>query len=80
MVFAFELKLLEVLGLAPDAAESRLSVDARQLVTALTETDWEGLSKLRATAAQAEVIKQFLHGFLIYHLGGFRRGERTQWI
>jgi len=75
MVFAFELKLLEVLGLAPDVAESRLSVDARQLVTALTETDWKDLPKLRATAAQAEAIKQFLHGFLIYHLGRIPKGR-----
>lgn len=77
MVFAFELKLLEALGLAPDVGESRLPAEARSLMTALTETDWEGLPQLRATAAQAEAIKQFLHGFLIYHLGRIPKGREN---
>jgi DNA repair protein RecO (recombination protein O) len=75
MIFAFELKLLEILGLAPDMGESRLSAEARTLAKTLVETDWEGLPALRATAAQANAIKQFLHGFLIYHLGRVPRGR-----
>ncbi len=74
-VLAFEFKLLQILGLAPDLDETRLSPEARTLVNALTETDWEGLSALRATAAQANAIKQFLHGFLIYHLGRIPKGR-----
>ena len=74
-VFAFELKLLEILGLAPDIGESRLSPEARTLVNALVATDWDGLPALRATAAQAGAIKQFLHGFLIYHLGRIPKGR-----
>lgn len=74
-IFAFELKLLEILGLAPDFSESRLSADAQTLVKALTQTDWDGLPALRATAAQANAIKQFLHGFLIYHLGRIPKGR-----
>jgi len=74
-VFAFELKLLQILGLAPDIGESELSTEAQRLVNALTETDWEGLTALRATAAQANAIKQFLHGFLIYHLGKIPKGR-----
>jgi len=74
-VFAFELKLLEILGLAPDIGESKLSTEARTLMKALTETDWDGLPALRATAAQANAIKQFLHGFLIYHLGRIPKGR-----
>ncbi|HWC60480.1 MAG TPA: DNA repair protein RecO [Verrucomicrobiae bacterium] len=76
-VFAFELKLLEILGLAPDLAESKLPADAKVLVTALRETDWEDLPELRATAAQANAIKQFLHGFLIYHLGRIPKGRAS---
>jgi DNA repair protein RecO (recombination protein O) len=75
MVFAFELKMLGILGLAPDIAESKLSPEARTLVNVLTATDWEGLTALRATAAQANAIKQFLHGFLIYHLGRIPKGR-----
>lgn len=74
-VFAFELKLLQILGLAPDMEESKLSAEAQTLVAALTETDWVGLPELRATATQANAIKQFLHGFLIYHLGKIPKGR-----
>ena len=74
-VFAFEFKLLQILGLTPDIADSKLPTDTRALVNALTETDWEGLTKLRATAPQAEAIKQYLHGFLIFHLGKIPKGR-----
>lgn len=74
-VFAFELKLLEALGLSPDVEDSRLPPEARALVTALSETDWKDLPSLRATAAQAQAVKQFLHGFLIFHLGKIPRGR-----
>jgi DNA repair protein RecO (recombination protein O) len=74
-VFAFELKLLHALGLSPDVEESRLPVETRELVNALTKTDWENLYDLRATAAQARMVRQFLHGFLIYHLGKIPKGR-----
>jgi DNA repair protein RecO (recombination protein O) len=74
-IFAFELKLLSVLGLSPDIEDSKLPAETRALVRALTETDWEKLPELRATAAQATAIKQFLHGFLIFHLGKLPRGR-----
>ena len=70
-VFAFELKLLRLLGLEPDLPETRLPADARALVHALLETEWEGLAGLQANAPQARALNQFLHGFLIYHLGKF---------
>jgi DNA repair protein RecO (recombination protein O) len=74
-VFAFELKLLEILGLAPDINESKLSPEARALMNSLMATDWGGLPTLRATGTQANAIKQFLHGFLIYHLGRIPKGR-----
>lgn len=74
-VFAFELKLLDALGLSPDVNESKLPQEARALVNALTETGWGKLSELRATAAQAQAVRQFLHGFLIFHLGKIPKGR-----
>jgi recombinational DNA repair protein (RecF pathway) len=74
-IFAFELKLLGALGLAPDVEESKFSAETRALVNALTHTDWERLPDLRATAAQARAVRQFLHGFLIFHLGKIPRGR-----
>lgn len=74
-VFAFELKLLQALGLSPDVEESQLPTETRALVNSLTETDWDNLADLRATAAQARAVKQFLHGFLVFHVGKIPRGR-----
>jgi recombinational DNA repair protein (RecF pathway) len=67
--FAFELKLLDELGLAPDLAASRLSPGAKQILARLAELDWPALSRLKPSEAQTREIEQFLHDFLIYHLG-----------
>jgi DNA repair protein RecO (recombination protein O) len=74
-LFAFELKLLRVLGLEPDVPETQLSPETQSLLAALTETSWEKLSELRATAEQARAVQQFLHGFLVYHLGKLPNGR-----
>lgn len=74
-VFAFELKLLDELGLKPDPAHNRLTPGARQLVEKLSELDWPELSRLRLSEAQVRELRQFLHGFLIFHLGKIPRGR-----
>jgi DNA repair protein RecO (recombination protein O) len=74
-IFAFELKALRVLGLSPDLTGSRLDSETRGLIHALTESDWKQLPELRATATQARAVKQFLHGFLIFHLGKIPKGR-----
>jgi DNA repair protein RecO (recombination protein O) len=68
-VLAFELKLLDLLGLAPDLEDSRLSAGAAEIVKALANQDWESISRLKATAGQAAEARRFLHGFLLFHLG-----------
>ncbi len=67
-IFAFELKLLTELGLQPDWAESKLSAGTKQLAMALAEKEWSVLARLRPSEAQTVELRQFLHGFLIYHL------------
>jgi DNA repair protein RecO (recombination protein O) len=67
--FAFELKLLDELGLRPDLAKTRLQRGTRLLVADMTESSWDALSRLRFTPAQEREIGQFLHGLLIYHFG-----------
>lgn len=74
-IFAFELKLLGELGLQPDAEESRFTAATGKLVTELTNQDWLQIAGLKATAAQAAELRQFLHGFLIYHLGKIPKGR-----
>ncbi len=68
-IFAFELKLLRVLGLEPVVPETRLSPETQELVNTLLETPWAEMAGLRADAVQARAVRQFLHGFLIFHLG-----------
>jgi DNA repair protein RecO (recombination protein O) len=76
-VFAFELKLLHELGLAPDPAETRLPADSQALLEDLLTTDWAELAGLSATAQQVRSVQQFLHGFLIHHLGRLPTGRAT---
>ena len=68
-LFAFELKLLTELGLAPDLADTTLSPGSRQLADRLTTGDWALISKRKLSELQTRELRQFLHGFLIYHLG-----------
>lgn len=68
-VFAFELKLLAELGLAPDLAQTSLSAGARAIARQCLERGWPELARLRLSAAQVEELRRFLRGFLTYHLG-----------
>ena len=72
-IFAFELKLLNELGLKPDLAKSHLTAGTKKLVGDLLERDWTAIAELKATATQATELRQFLHGFLIFHLGKIPR-------
>jgi DNA repair protein RecO (recombination protein O) len=74
-IFAFEIKLLDGLGLMPNLAETKLSAGARQLLERMAALEWDAVFRLRLSAAQVEEIRQFLHGFLIYHLEKIPRGR-----
>jgi DNA repair protein RecO (recombination protein O) len=74
-IYAFELKLLEELGLHPETEDTKLTPATAELLTALTQSDWSELASLSATAAQAKELRQFLHVFLIYHLGKIPKGR-----
>ncbi len=74
-IYAFELKLLNLLGLKPDLARGHLSEATRGIVNGLIELDWPAIAELEASAAQARELRQFLHGFLIFHLGKIPKGR-----
>jgi len=74
-IFAFEIKLLNELGLKPDLAEAKLSAGSKQILQKLAELDWKNLSRLKLSEAQIAEIRQFLHGFLIFHLGKIPKGR-----
>ena len=75
LVFALELKLLKELGLAPNLAESPLSAGTKKAAEVLAQQDWMDGLRLNLTVAQAAELRQFLHGFLIFHLGRLPRGR-----
>jgi len=68
-VFSFELKLLNELGLKPSLETSRLKPGTKALISALGENDWAMVARLRLSEAQVADLREFLHGFLTYHLG-----------
>ena len=74
-IFAFELKLLKELGQSPDPAESKLTPGTRRILSELTKKDWPALARLKLSEPQICELKQFLHGFLIYHLGKIPGGR-----
>ena len=74
-IFALELKFLRELGLEPDATETRLTPGAKKIVERLTAEDWK--NNLHLTDAQSAELRQWLHGFLIFHLGKLPRGRST---
>jgi DNA repair protein RecO (recombination protein O) len=77
-IFAFELKLLNELGLKPDLAKSKLTPGAKQIVNVLSGSDWSAVSRLKLSEAQLMELRQFLHGFLIFHLGKIPEGRLTK--
>jgi DNA repair protein RecO (recombination protein O) len=74
-IFAFELKLLDELGLKPDLAKSGLTPGTKQVLAKLTALDWPVLARLKLSAPQTRELQQFLHDFLAYHLGKIPPGR-----
>jgi DNA repair protein RecO (recombination protein O) len=69
LIYALELKLLNELGLSPELEEAKLSPGAKEIARHLLERDFEFCARIQLTRAQANEFRQYLHGFLIYHLG-----------
>lgn len=69
-VLAFELKLLQELGLAPDTAHTRLTPGSKAIANFLTQGDWQAIAQLKLSAAQMDEVQAFLKNFLLDHLGG----------
>jgi DNA repair protein RecO (recombination protein O) len=75
IVFAFELKLLGELGLQPNLAETNLAAGTKKIAGILAQKDWAAGLRLKLTGAQIIELRQFLHGFLIFHLGRLPKGR-----
>jgi DNA repair protein RecO (recombination protein O) len=75
LVFALELKLLCELGWGPNLAETNLAAGTKKIAGILARKDWAASLRLKLTAAQTVEMRQFLHGFLIFHLGRLPKGR-----
>ncbi len=76
-VFAFEMKLLRELGQSPDLAASKLTAGSKHILEKFAELDLAAVSRLKPSAGQIREMQQFLHGFLVYHLGKQPKGRET---
>jgi len=74
-IFTFELRLLNELGLTPNLEKSNLTAGAKRIVGALSAIDWPAVARLKLSKAQDAELRQFLHGFLIFHLGRIPEGR-----
>ena len=74
-ILSFELKLLMELGLGPDVETTNLTSPTRELLQQLMEAAWPELPSLKPAQEQIVELRQFLHGFLIYHLGKLPPGR-----
>ena len=69
------MKLLNELGLSPPLNESLLNDSTIELLGQLSVLGWVEITHLSPTNAQVRAMKEYLHGFLIYHLGRLPKGR-----
>jgi DNA repair protein RecO (recombination protein O) len=75
LVPAFEIKMLVALGLEPDWAETKLEPGTKKIVEAMLRRDFVSILSIKPTDTQLTELRQFLHGFIIFHLGTVSRGR-----
>lgn len=76
LVPAFEIKMLVELGLEPDWKETKLEPGTKKVVEAMLGRDFNSLLSVKPTDRQLTELRQFLHGFIIFHLGKISRGRQ----
>jgi len=74
-VLAFEVKLLDLLGLAPDVKAEELSAGAARVIGEFKQADWEKLARLRLSDPQRRELGRFLGKFVTWHLGKVPSGR-----
>jgi DNA repair protein RecO (recombination protein O) len=75
IIFSLELKLLRELGLEPDWSRTNLAAGTKKIAAVLSEKDFSTAGNLKLTKSQIVELRQFLHGFLIFHLGKLPKGR-----
>ncbi|HEY1790784.1 MAG TPA: DNA repair protein RecO [Verrucomicrobiae bacterium] len=75
MPLAFEVKMLVELGLEPNWKESKLEPGTKKIIEAMLHRDFASILSVKPTDKQVTELRQFLHGFIIFHLGKTTRGR-----
>jgi DNA repair protein RecO (recombination protein O) len=76
-VLAFEMKLLDELGLSPDMAHTNLSSGAREILGRISSADWTTIFRIKLSRAQADELSRFLHDFLLYNTDNLPAGRQA---
>lgn len=76
-VYAYELKLLSLLGLEPAPDSPTHAALLERLIEELLGCSWEELESVRASAAEVRALRQFLHGFITHHCGRLPHGREV---
>jgi hypothetical protein len=61
--------------LEPNLEESTLPSGTKKIAGILAQKDWADGLRLKLTAAQIVELRQFLHGFLVFHLDRLPKGR-----
>lgn len=75
LVYAFEIKILNELGLAPALDYNRLNEHAAQLMEQLSVLNWKAITELKPSRSEAEKLSQFLVDFIQHNLEYFPKGR-----
>jgi DNA repair protein RecO (recombination protein O) len=75
LALAFELKMLVELGLEPDWKEAKLEPGTRKIVEAMLQRTFASILSVKPTDKQISELRQFLHGFIMFHLGKMPRAH-----
>jgi len=75
LVLAFEIKILVELGLEPGWNDAKLQPGTKKIVEAMLRRDFDSILGVKPTNKQIAELRQFLHGFIIFHLGKIPTGR-----
>ena len=75
LVYAFEIKILNELGLAPAAEDGRMHKDISQLIEKLGYLNWEEISQLKPSHEKFSKVSSFLESHIAHHLNSIPKGR-----
>ena len=75
LVYAFEIKILNELGLAPAAEDGRMHKDISQLIEKLGYLNWEDISQLKPSHEKFVKVSSFLESHIAHHLNSIPKGR-----